>query len=78
MERTVDNLFPFSWMNSEFIGIISITYEDVLFLEDFGQFKKGEIVPFMIADIEAGILSQVDEEGNVLADEGFKCVPIEN
>ena len=75
MNRTEDNLFPIAWGDSEFVSIIETSYTDVIFLEDFGVFKKGDEVLYLLADIEKGLLYEVDEDGEIIEEQAFKCVP---
>lgn len=74
MEIFEDNLFPITWEESEFLDIITISYSNVEFIEDFGIFKKGDEIPYLLANIESGILYEVDERGEEIERQPFKCV----
>lgn len=69
-----DNLFPIEYGDSEIIDIITIQYYDSTFLEDFGEFTKGENVYSLHADVDQGILCEIDEDGNIVRSQTFKCI----
>lgn len=71
---TKDNLFPIECGDSEIIDTITIAYYDSTFLEDFGEFSKGENVYLLYADIDEGTLSEISEDGNIVRSQIFKCI----
>ncbi len=74
MNKTKDNLFPIAWGDSEFVNIINTSYTDVIFLEDFGVFKKDEEVPYLLADFDKGLLFEIDEWREIVREQTIKCI----
>lgn len=77
MKRRKDNIFPIEWEGSEIEDIITISFHNSIFIEDFGVFKKGEEISFMTVDIDEGVLYELDEDGERARAQFFKCVPTE-
>ena len=75
MKRRKDNIFPIEWEGSEIEDIITISFHNSIFIEDFGVFKKGEEVLYLYSDVDEGILFESDEYGIEGRRQYFKCIP---
>lgn len=71
-----DPLFPMAWEGWDGDDDCK-TFYNAKFLEDFGIFKKDEIVPTLTVDWQEAELRQYNDEGNVIRFMKWKVVPVE-
>ena len=69
------NTIPFEWDRWDKQDELVHTYYNAKFLEDFGVFKKDEILDIMV-DFGKGLIEYFDDYGNLLKYQNFKSVTI--
>lgn len=51
-----EKLIPFTWENWDLQDVLQHTYYDVIFVEDFGEIKKGEKFDSLNVDYGSGLV----------------------
>ncbi len=72
-----EKLFPFTWNEWDSIDILYNSYYQVVFLEDFGIFKRGERFTSVSVDYSKGIIEAYNETGDkVEKTQAYRCFPV--
>jgi hypothetical protein len=70
-----DTLLPITFTNYDPVSDHAIQLYNATFLEDWGPFKKGEVVECLVNDFEDGWVASYDQGGKELVRVNVKLMP---
>lgn len=72
-----ERIVPISSKSCDILDALSICFYDCEFLEDFGEFKKGDFFTTgLCINYGDGIVEKFDETGKLEISQKFTCIPI--
>lgn len=74
-DRHKEKILPIEWFGWGEIDSTCFYFMDVVFLEDFGVFQKGEVISYIQVDYDKGII-EAYQKGILIKTQQFKCFPI--
>lgn len=70
-------ILPFTWDEWDQNDVLALQLYNVTFTEDFGVFKKGEVIKCLSVNYGTGIIEDFNEDGTkVMRKQLFKAIAI--
>ena len=72
-----EKIFPITWKAWDEVGILTNQYYDVEFIDEFGEFKKGDKFKTITINYSEGIIEAYNESGkDIIKTQNWTAKPI--